>query len=1008
MLPRNSHQRPQTAAGFTLPVVLVVVGALLILAVGVLLVVGIERNTARSFSDRQRAELAARAGLEDLRGILNTEAANDDFLILQSTLNSPITAGYQSAPQLFLARGKVAGTGYNYRYIPLFSTQSYPATNGTLAAPSVEPLVGATANDYKDFTTLPYNDKVRASWLPVKDDQGRTIARYAYWVEDLQSRLDPKLTGNLDGLGQTHAREAYPFPAAGMDDPTTGALPLSGMNQTALYATDPQATEKVQGTLAKTVINNRKLLVSPDSALAASGIAPPLARLTSVTATGKVGELANLLARAADENLVTNIQSYKEQPLIPFADGLDPAMAGKPKLNLNALLAEPRASAITDFSNQVNKALPLFDSRKGGFPDNYVGTLAANAFDYADTDSDATIVDGCRGIDSYPLMSEIILHFYNTKYRKANGRSFIDLRCRLFVEFWNMSNKPTQGKSRVSFELKFKTATGIDAAPARPALDDSYWLDDPTKSKHDLQKINGKYWSKEIQYSLGGDQYSMMQMADITYYVDIGSDTNPAAPSLTYTEQPQGASGISHMWNSNLVERISSIDRPGTTVKTLATDNDGIANIPGHSYGPYGTFFNNMGDPRASNYLRTQVLGLNSYPSNITPNRRNIRRGTIYDNDSSGSTKRKHFGRVFPSEWPDGGHDANFGSDYIPPSNEAVLPTDPAAFGSMPSGSDLDPQKAPQRISNAGLFYSATELGNIYDPIMWAPTFLDSSAQSDFYKISGATLDTWKWPDALYLSPSSPDYCGGNTLRIGRPEHPKFDAPKLRAAYLLDLFHAGDSTSAIQADRVGGTTTINGHVNLNTATRDTIRALAAGILTQDPKIAEISNNFGVKQPPEFAPETKLLSDIGSPTNSIVADRVADAVIKSRPFASAADIATASEKIRSSASTNTRDSGAVFGNPDMYLQKEKLQWSDSAAEEIFARVYNCSTLRSRNFRVWVVGQSISPQASGSTGNSEVLAETRKVYTLFADPGARQSDGSLIPSSQKIKIIHENDF
>ncbi|MGL5019640.1 MAG: hypothetical protein ACRDBP_16010, partial [Luteolibacter sp.] len=74
--PSTSH-RP-VEGGFTLPVILVVVGALLILAVGVLLVAGIERGTARSFADRQRAELAARAALEEIRSLLTHEAANDD------------------------------------------------------------------------------------------------------------------------------------------------------------------------------------------------------------------------------------------------------------------------------------------------------------------------------------------------------------------------------------------------------------------------------------------------------------------------------------------------------------------------------------------------------------------------------------------------------------------------------------------------------------------------------------------------------------------------------------------------------------------------------------------------------------------------------------------------------------------------------------------------------------------------------------------------------------------
>ncbi|OYV03639.1 MAG: hypothetical protein CFE26_21110, partial [Verrucomicrobiales bacterium VVV1] len=64
---------PRFRAGFTLPAVLVIASALLLLAIGLLLIVGIERKTARSYLDRQRAELTARAGLEDVAAVLRTE-----------------------------------------------------------------------------------------------------------------------------------------------------------------------------------------------------------------------------------------------------------------------------------------------------------------------------------------------------------------------------------------------------------------------------------------------------------------------------------------------------------------------------------------------------------------------------------------------------------------------------------------------------------------------------------------------------------------------------------------------------------------------------------------------------------------------------------------------------------------------------------------------------------------------------------------------------------------------
>jgi hypothetical protein len=86
----------------------------------------------------------------------------------------------------------------------------------------------------------------------------------------------------------------------------------------------------------------------------------------------------------------------------------------------------------------------------------------------------------------------------------------------------------------------------------------------------------------------------------------------------------------------------------------------------------------------------------------------------------------------------------------------------------------------------------------------------------------------------------------------------------------------------------------------------------------------------------------------------------------------------------------------------------VQWSDAAAEEAFARVFNSSTVRSRNFRIWVVGQSITPLDSKSTAAPEVLAEVRKAFNVFVDPGARKADGSIDPTKVRITVPYENDF
>ena len=38
----------------------------------------------------------------------------------------------------------------------------------------------------------------------------------------------------------------------------------------------------------------------------------------------------------------------------------------------------------------------------------------------------------------------------------------------------------------------------------------------------------------------------------------------------------------------------------------------------------------------------------------------------------------------------------------------------------------------------------------------------------------------------------------------------------------------------------------------------------------------------------------------------------------------------------------------------------------------------------------------------------MAEVRKAFTVFVDPGARKDDGSIDPAKVRISISHENDF
>lgn len=975
------------AGGYALASVLVVMAAMLLLAVGGLALVGIERKTARSYSDAKRAEWIARAGLEDVRGLLREESANDHFLVAAGRRES-LATNREPLDYLFLLRGEAAADGVRWNQFPLFSAETERRTGDSLEAP-LDPAAFA-ANPGIELDVRPWADPAQLSWIEVTDEDDRIVGRYAFWVEDLQARLDATVSGN-ERDGGSHERVAYPSPAPGIEDD-----PDEEQRQVALFAVDPAVDGDVDASeLDRQLIEGSGLLVSPDSVLAAAGVEPPLERDGD-------GRLVDPRADTLERNVNAGVFPYLERAVVPFAEGIDAELSGQPKLNLNALLARPRGTAIDEFKEQVLAGLPDFEERRGGFPDDYVATLAANALDYADADSEGSVKEGSyRGLDAYPLVNEILVRFRWEDIEREDGRKYLVLSGTVYAELWNMSDQPVSGEVQLSYETNYGFDLGVipDLNLGSPDF-----LEDPEIASPLLPSEDGYYWLPPLDVDLLPNEHRLVNFGGVRYRIDAGPESVWITSPIVLGGDENGESGYRMKWNGTIVDQSrDNMIRPDTHINypldTKSRPRQGVwSTLPGHSYSPARfEHVNNMGDPRMAAYLQLPQ-DPNDYPDNYSPNRRNVRWGNIYALDSS--TKPKVYGRVMPSEWPDGGHNTPFGS--VPPAvkagrgggsargDERIDPDDPQFFNNVP---EPEPFKSPMRISNRGRFYSATELGRIYDPVMWRPTF--SSAGKTNQLLDGRMPNGETWPLVEEGAPASTQYGGGNSLRIGRHEHPRFNQPGLHAAHLLDLFHAGTPRSGDVPDE-GDFYWVHGQVNLNTAGRDVLRALAAGLLEQDPVLAErLSNSHRPNN--DMAPPTEEL-ELGTPAAQKAADVIADAIIRERPFSSAAELAAIED-------------GAgepIFGNRELYTKKDRIQWSDAAAEEVFARVYNSSTVRSRNFRVWIVGQALAPRESGSTAEPTVLAEARKAFTVHAGPAQREADGSINPADFHPSVLHENDF
>ncbi|PYM09168.1 MAG: hypothetical protein DMF15_06680 [Verrucomicrobia bacterium] len=328
-----------------------------------------------------------------------------------------------------------------------------------------------------------------------------------------------------------------------------------------------------------------------------------------------------------------------------------------------------------------------------------------------------------------------------------------------------------------------------------------------------------------------------------------------------------------------------------------------------------------FGDPRASWYLTapwpTADYVTSSYWGGPTP-------------------------QVVPLSWPDSGH--NFSNIGIQPSGPGQTPTDIMA---SPTPTPDPDTKSISRLSTStsGNLASITELGNVFDPAQLTYTVTNPG---------GALPDI---PSSANLSSIGG---GGHTLAIGRPEFSVFDRNGTRAWQLLDVFSANSGFNF--------TTNTAGLVNLNTASRDVLRSLAAGVL---------QNRDTVIQP------TLLQNNLYPPTVSSQADLFADAVINSRPLLSTAAL---------SAIRVTPPGGSqpepFFGNPHQYNnQTAPTEWNDPGREELFAKIYNLATTRSRNFRIFVTGQSLDK-------NGNVLSTVTKVYQVFVKPTRDPATGVIL--------------
>jgi len=934
---KTNRRVQQRESGVALVVTVIVVAMLAVVGAALMQSMTVDQLSSRSVANYYRSQLAADAGLVLATQWAKRYMTNDHFIIAANPNNGALFVGLGTNNA---GAALPAGT---IGYRPLFSftpdIETMTNTNASAAGfqstaglpvtrPPDEPAileyvpVGGEPDDARE--TPPY-----VSWTYLTDEEGATSGRVAYWVEDLAGRVDLSVAGSTNGPGSPQFRRA------------TGTNPA----ELALWAT--LTNNVTQGLSAASQLAARRIsIVSPATTLEAA--TEPIQPL--VTRAMVISNFATSL-----------IHDTNEVELIPYGFGY--ADAGSRKFNLNTNLS---ANGISSIPAIISSNLPQFAQRAGGYtnavgggaqnadaytPASYLQTLAASIIDYADTDSNPT-TDGTplstnrvrpiyRGVDSHPFVNEIskryaLLSANLVTFNGVEGRMVV-IETRDFLELWNPSSQPASGSLVYVSVHRQELNLGFG----------SFRFSAPTAASNSLGPVFNGTTSNTFSVTLNPNAFGVFACPPVTNYFFVPA-TNALASLPISTEVNDSSYHVS--WNGTYYDAVlGGILR--LQVGNLLTAPANRGNLPSFIYRPSANVFANpaVGDPRATIYLSLPVDAA-AYGNNSSFGGRNVR---------SGISLNEPYAQVSVKDWPDGGHNSPGGN-----AAGTLLPTAvaPASYSNVP----------PSRIANAGSFSNVLELGAIFDPIQWRMP----------------SLGAWegKWTNLGTDGVAANAFGGGNTLRVGRAEHPKFTNDGQRASQLLDLFTVSNgqnfftyrTNNTVQTNTNVIVNRVSGRININTATTSALRALAAGVYHgTDSALLPGGTNFVV--PPT------AVSNFATAVSSWRS---------MRPFFSVSELPNIS--------TNTNPAnwlaGTVFGSTNFGVQ----EWSDAAAEEWFSRIYRLSTVRSRNFMVYVIGQALQP---GAANTNVFLPPVKRAYQVYLRP-ERSTNG--VVTNTLVEILQTWDL
>jgi hypothetical protein len=486
-LPTISHQLSaiNQSSGFALVVSLIMVALMVVIAVGVLTSVSLERGTATSYNSRYQADLAVQNGLQAAAKTLaaspngtNSVTAKDTFLVVRA--DSQADANGPGAAYYYLAQ-PAPSPSTNITYYPLFSASTNPSDPSViqtrtinLAAPAAPtaPTPAPPANSNRTDPGAAWNaggtqrlpslyswqqpampSGPSVKWVEMRDPQDTapppahnlSYTRYAYWVEDLDGYLDASQVNDPNAVNTrangtsngTSPGEIAMFTIFAPSQQTVGPTPAPVVNM--LGSTEAQA--QAQRPLLLTVPTMQQIAATnPD-------VAGP-----------------NLAVRLGEDN------NPGEQNLVPLGYGYNRNDAtqlgeGYPKWPINPVSQfGPNGNHVGQFAAVVNVAMPNFANRTvtnqpgghghSGQTRNYFNNLTANLLNYAfpldaptefAPSGNPQAPPASRGIGAYPFVVSLY-DLNNWVDTVPVGTTYqVAIETTTYVQLWNPHNFPTDG-----------------------------------------------------------------------------------------------------------------------------------------------------------------------------------------------------------------------------------------------------------------------------------------------------------------------------------------------------------------------------------------------------------------------------------------------------------------------------------------------------------------------------------------------------------------------------------